>query len=105
MGRKHVGDGLKAPSLPKKAPRAPPSSSTPSSVKGNKDVYPLILPPSTRGLHFVSDVQRGNYAHLTTRKTSEQKFFHVDSLRTLGLLDDMLSLMNNLGWMEYIQMQ
>ena len=97
MGKKRVGEGYKAPSLPKKASRAPSSSTAPSIAKGTKDAYPLILPTSTRGLHFASDDQKAWYENLTTRKTSEQKLFHVDSLRTLGLLDDMMSLIHKLG--------
>jgi len=82
MGKKKVREGSKAPSMPKKAPRAPSSFSTRSIAKGNKDAYPLILPASTRGLYFVSDGQRAHYENLTNRKTSEQKFLHVDPLTT-----------------------
>ena len=73
--------------------------------KGTKDAYPFILPASTRGLHFASKEQKARYEILATRKTSEQKYFHVDSLRTLGMLNDMLHLICKLGWTEYIDMQ
>ena len=105
MGRRRVGEGSNAPSMPKKAPRAPSFSFTPSTAKGNKDAYPLIFPPSNRGLHFVIDEQWICYDNFTNRKTSEQKFLYVHSLRTLGLLDGMMGLIRNLGWMEYIRMQ
>ena len=74
-------------------------------LKGTKDAYLLILSTSTRGLYFASNEQKTHYEILTTRKASEQKFFHVDSFRNLGLLDDMLSLIRNLGWIEHIGMQ
>ena len=89
IGKKRVGEGSEAPSIPKKALRAPSSTSTPSTIKGNKDAYPLILPPSTRGLHFFNDEQRARYESLTTRTTSEQKLFHADPLKALDLLDMM----------------
>jgi len=41
----------------------------------------------------------------TFRKISDQKFWYIDSLRTLGMLDDMVALLGNLGWMEYVEMQ
>jgi len=63
------------------------------------------LSASTRGLQFVSDEQKSRYEILVTRNTSEQKYFHVDSLRTLGMLDDMLTLIGRLGETEYISMQ
>jgi len=105
MSKKKVGEGSKAPSLPKKAQRAPSSSTAPSTAKGNKNAYPVILLTSTRGLHFANDEQQTKYEILTTRKISEQKFFHVESLRNLGLLDDMMNLIYNLGWAKYIGMQ
>ena len=105
MGKKRAGETSKAPSQPKRSSRPTSSSATPTSAKGTKDAYPLILPASTRGLQFVSDEQKSWYATLATRNTSEQKFFHADSLRSLGLLDDMLVLIGRLGWTEYITMQ
>jgi len=38
-------------------------------------------------------------------KASEQKSFHVDSLGSLGFLDDMMSLIQKLGWEEYVEMK
>jgi len=38
------------------------------------------------------------------RKTTYQKFWHVDSLRQLGMLDAVVALLSNLGWMEYVEM-
>jgi len=105
MGKKRVWEGSKAPSLPKKSSKTTSFSTAPSTAKGTKDAYPLILPTCTRGLHFASEEQKTRYEILATRKTSEQKFFHVDSLRTLGLLHDTLSIMYKLGWMEYIGIQ
>jgi len=63
------------------------------------------LPASTRGLQFSSDEQKSRYELLATRHASEQKFFHADSLRTLGMLDDLLTLFGRLGWSDYINMQ
>jgi len=83
MGKKRVGEASKGPSLPKKSSKAS-SSLTPSCTKGTKDAYPLMLPPSTRGLTFVNDEQRPKYEILCTKKTSEQKFWHIESLRQLG---------------------
>jgi len=45
------------------------------------------------------------YETLSARKASEQKFWHMDSLRTLGLLDDVVALHRNLGWMDYVAMK
>jgi len=36
---------------------------------------------------------------------SKNTFIYVDSLQTLGMLDDMLHLISKLGWTEYIGMQ
>lgn len=105
MGKKWVGEDSNAPSLPKKSSRATSLSAAPSSAKGRKDAYPLILPASTRGLHFVSEEQKTQYETLATRNTSEQKYFRVNSLRILGMLDDMLTLIGKLEWIEYIGMQ
>jgi len=104
MGKKHVGKASKGLSLPKKSSRATSSSTAPASAKGTKDAYPLILPASTRVLQFVNDEQKSQYKLLVTRNTSEQKYFHADSLRSLGLLDDLLTLPGRLGWTEYINM-
>ena len=105
MGRKRIGETSKAPSAPKKSFRATLSSTAPIAAKGTKDAFPLVLPASTRGLHFISDEQKSRYELLATRHASEQKFFHADSLRTLGMLDDMLTLFGRLGWSDYINMQ
>ena len=78
MGEIWVGESFRGPSLPKKSSKAS-SSQAPSHTKGNKDAYLLILPPSARGLVFVGDDQRIRYKTLSTRKTSEQKFWHADS--------------------------
>ena len=101
MEKKRVEEGSKAPSIRKKSSKTISSSTAPSSTKSTKYAYPLILPASTGRLHFASEEQKTQYEILTTRKTSEQKY----SLQTLGMLDDMLSLMRKLGWMEYIDIQ
>ena len=105
MGRKRTGETSKAPSLPKKSSRATPSSTALTAAKGTKDAYPLILPASTRDLQFVNNEQKSRYEVLVTRNTSEQKYFLADSLRSLGLLDDLFTLLGRLGWTEYITMQ
>jgi len=64
-----------------------------------------MLPRSTRGLTFVNDKQRIKYDTLSTRKKSEQKFWHLDSLRHLRMLDDVVALLTNLGRMEYVEMK
>jgi len=53
----------------------------------------------------MNDDQRIKYETLSTRKTNEQKFWHVDSLRQLSMLDDIVILMSNLDWMEYVEMK
>jgi len=68
-------------------------------------LYPLILPASTRGLQFVSDEQKSQYEVLATTNTSEQKYFHANLLRSLGVLDDMLTLIGRLRWIDYINLQ
>lgn len=105
MGKKRVGESSRAPSQPKKSSRATSSSAATASAKGTKDAYPLILPASTRGLQFVSDEQKSRYELLSTRNTSEKKYFHADSLRSLAMLYDMLTLIGRLGCTEYINMQ
>ena len=105
MGKKRVGEPSRVPSQPKKSSRPTSSSTVPASAKGTKDAYPLILPASTRCLQFVNNDQKSRYELLVTRNTSEQNFFHADSLRSLGLLDDLLTLVGRLGWTEYITMQ
>jgi len=97
MGKKRVRQGSKAPSQPKKSSKATSSSAVAASTKGAKDAYPLIWLASTRGLHFASEDLKSRYEVLATRKTSEQKYFHADSLRTLGVLADMLYLIAKLG--------
>ena len=108
MGRKRTGESsVRPPRAPKKSFRAAGSSSAAAgtAAKGTKEAYPLLLPPSTRGLTFVSDAQKSRYELLITRNTSEQKYFHANTLRQLGLLDDMLVLFGRLGWTEYVNMQ
>ena len=105
MERKRTKEPSKGPSLPRKSSRATSSSTAPAAAKGTKDAFPLVLPASTRGLQFVSDDQKSRYELLATRHASEQKFFHADSLRTLRMLDDMLTLFGRLGWTDYINMQ
>jgi len=82
MGKKRVGETSRAPSYPKKSSRTTSSSVAPAtaSAEGTKDAYPLILPASTRGLHFVNDEQKSRYELLATTNTSEQKYFHADLL-------------------------
>jgi len=53
----------------------------------------------------VNNEQKSRYEVLVTRNTSEQKYFHADSLRSLGLLDDLLTLLGRLGWTDYINMK
>ena len=45
------------------------------------------------------------YESLSARKTSEQKFWHVESFRTLRMLDDVVTLLSNLWQMEYVEMK
>jgi len=104
MGKKRAGEASKALFQPKKSSQVTFSSAATTSAKGTKDAYPLILPASTRGLQFVNDEQKSCYELLATRNTSEQKYFHANSLQSLGMLDDMLTLLGRLGWTEYINM-
>ena len=53
----------------------------------------------------MNDEQRTKYEILSTRQTSEQKFWHMESLRQLGMLDDVVTLLTNLGWLEYVEMK
>ena len=92
MGKKRVGESSQAPSLPKKTSRASSSSGAHSRTRGTKDAYPLILPPSTRGLIFVHDAKKLKYESLSVRLTSEQKFLHVESLQNLGIYEDICKL-------------
>ena len=96
MGKKRVGETSRAPSYPKKSSLATSSSAAIASAKGTKDAYLLILPASTRGLQFVNGEEKSRYELLAIRNTSEQKYFHADSLRSLGMLDDMLTLLGSL---------
>jgi len=52
---------------------------------------------------FVNDAQKLKCETLSARKTNEQKFWHADSLRTLGLLGDVVALLRNLRWMHYVE--
>ena len=45
------------------------------------------------------------YELLGTRKTSEQKYYHVESLRALGRVYDVGTLLGNLGWLDYVEMK
>ena len=80
MGKKRVRETSRAPSHLKKSSRATSSSTTRAIVfaKGTKDAYPLILPASARGFHFVNNEQKSRYELLATRNTSDQKYFHAD---------------------------
>jgi len=71
IGKKGVKEGSKALSLPKKSTKATFSLAALASVKGPTDAYPLILPASTRGLHFAIEEQKTWYEDLATRNTSE----------------------------------
>jgi len=82
--KKRVGESYKGSSWLKKSSKTSSSQAT-LRRKGSKEAYPLILPHSTKGLIFVNDDQRINPETLSARKTSEQKFSHVDSLRQLGI--------------------
>ena len=55
MGKKRVGESSQALSLSKKSSRSSFSSNAPSRTAGAKHAYPLILPPSIRGLVFVNE--------------------------------------------------
>jgi len=103
MGKKRVGESSQAPSLPKKSSRASSSVGARSHTRGTKDAYPLVLPPCTRGLIFASDAHKTKYESLCGRLTSEQKLLHADSLRTLGLYDDMRMLLGNLGLLHFAE--
>jgi len=103
MGKKRVGESSQAPSLPKKTLRTSSSLGARSRTRGIKDAYPLILPPSTRGLIFVNDAQKLKYESLSVRLTSEQKFLHVESLRHLGIYEDMQTLLRNLGLLHFVE--
>jgi len=68
-----MGESFQTPSLSNKSLRNF-SSNASSQTKGTNDAFPLILPPSTRGLGFVNEEQKLKYETLSTRKTSKQKF-------------------------------
>ena len=95
MGKKWVGQSFQIPSIVKSLSRDSSSSDARSRTRGTKDAYPLHLPPSTRGLIFVNDDQKLKYESLNVRTGSEQKFLHAESLQTLGLYDDMRTLLGN----------
>ena len=92
-----------APSLPKKTSSASSSAGAHTHTRGIKDAYPLVLPPSTRGLIFTNAAQKVKYESLCSRLTSGQKFLHVKSLRTLGLYEDMQMLLENLGLLHFAE--
>ena len=85
QGKKRVGESSQAPSLPKKTSRTSSSVGARTHTRGTKDAYPLALLPSTGGLIFANDAHKVKYESLCSRLTSEQKFLHDESLRTLGL--------------------
>ena len=84
MGKKRVGEASKALSQPKKSSGETSSLAATASAKGTKDAYPLILPASTRGLHFVNDEQKSQYKLLATRNTSEQKYVSCKLVEVFG---------------------
>jgi len=98
-----MGESSQTPSLSKKTSRVSSSSGARSCTRGTKDAYPLILPPSTRSLIFVNDAQKLKYESLSARLTSEQKFLHVESLQSLGLYEDMQTLLGNLGLLHFVE--
>ena len=101
MGKKRVGESSQAPSLPKKTSRASSSAGARTHTRGTKDAYPLVLPPSTRDLIFANDAHKVKYESLCSRLTSEQKFLPDESLRTLGLFEDMQLLLGNVGLLHF----
>ena len=105
MGKKRVGETPNTPSLPKKSSRAFSSSNVPIWSKGKNDASRLILSPSTKGLHFVSDKQKLKYQLFITKKIAKQKYCHVESLRALGMEDDVGTVLENLGWLDYMEMK
>jgi len=52
----------------------------------------------------MNEEQQLKYETLSVRKTSEQKFWHAESLRTLRMLNDVVTLLGNLGWIENVEM-
>jgi len=50
----------------------------------------------------VNDAQKLKYESLSVRMTREQKFLHVDSLQNLGIYEDMLTLLGNLGLLHFV---
>jgi len=103
VGKKRVGESSQAPSLPKKTSRAFSSSGARSHTRGTKDAYPLILPPSTRGLIFVNDAKKLKDESLSVRLTSEQKFLHVESMKNLGIYKNKQTLLMNLGLLHFVK--
>ena len=53
----------------------------------------------------MNDDQRIKYETLSSRKLNEQKFWHMNSLSQLGILDDVVTLLSKLGWIEYIELK
>jgi len=51
----------------------------------------------------VNDAYKTKYESLCGRLTSEQRLLHADSLRTLGLYDDMQLLLGNLGLSHFAE--
>jgi len=85
-----------------KTSRASSSSGVCARTRGTKNAYPLNLLPSTRGLMSMNDAQKWKYESLSVMMTSEQKFSHVESLQTLGICDDMRTLLENLGLLHFV---
>ena len=52
----------------------------------------------------MNNERKVKYETLSAKKTTEQKFWHVNSIRALGMFDDVVTLLSNLGWMEYVEM-
>ena len=103
MGKKRVDESFQVSSLPKKTSRASSSAGACTHTRGIKDANPLVLPPSTRGLIFANDAHKVKYESLCSRLTSEQKFLHVESLQTLGLYENMQTLLGNLGLLHFVE--
>jgi len=82
--------------------RASSSSGARSRTEVIKDAYPINLPPSTRGLILANDAKKLMYKSLSARMTREQNFLHMESLQTLGVYDDMRTLLGNLGLLHFV---
>jgi len=54
---------------------------------------------------FFSEEQKVKNETLSARKKSEQNICHVDSITTLGVPDDIITLLRNLGTMDYVELK